>query len=331
MDPPKHPKQEEGAFALPRLSFERRASPSPPIFRQPLYSSSTTSPHDSRLYQMAGPVRSSPTNTQRVVQPPRPPNAWILYRSDMVRELPPVAPGTPRRAQAEVSKMISDMWKAAPERVRQHYEQLADAKKAEHQAMYPGYRFQPMKKEEKERLREEKRLEKEKDRAQSRRHRGRPSPYPVAGATSAMPHVVPFYQPELHYGSEGPSPPLSAASSPNYGSPTPDSHYGPERLSPRQSSSSHGSPILNRASTSAVPPLSTQPMLAAAPQPGVAHAPPLDASMWQSSPRSSGGTSTWNHYDSVQSRLNAVTAEVRLRWFHAHSGADLSLRDCRLM
>jgi hypothetical protein len=36
------------------------------------------------------------------------------------------------------------------------YERLADAKKAEHQLQYPNYRFQPMKKEEKERIREEK-------------------------------------------------------------------------------------------------------------------------------------------------------------------------------
>jgi hypothetical protein len=310
MDPPKHPKQDEGALALSPLSFERRASSSPPLFRQPLSTSNSTFPRVSSLYQMAGPVRSSPTNTtQRVVQPPRPPNAWILYRSDMVRELPPVAPGTPRRAQAEVSKMISDMWKAAPERVRQHYEQLADAKKAEHQAMYPGYRFQPMKKEEKERLREEKRLEKEKDRAQSRRHRSRPTPYPVAGPATGMPHGVQFYQPDLYYGSDGPSPPLSAASSPNYGSPAPDSHYGSERYSSQQPPS----PVLNRASTSAMPP---PPLHIASPRPGV-HASPPDASMWPPSPRSSGGTSTWNQYDSVHSRLNAPMTEVCVSWLNA--------------
>jgi hypothetical protein len=127
-------------------------------------------------------------------------------------------------AQGEVSKLISNMWKNESEIVRAEYERRAECKKQEHQAMYPGYRFQPMKKEEKERLKEEKRLEKERDRAQSsRRGRTRPAPYTVGMVAPQMPQTMSYYHPEVHYGPAGPSPPLSAASSPNSTSPCPDS------------------------------------------------------------------------------------------------------------
>ncbi|KZT26796.1 hypothetical protein NEOLEDRAFT_1062187, partial [Neolentinus lepideus HHB14362 ss-1] len=92
---------------------------------------------------MAGPSRTT------IVQPPRPPNAWILYRSDKLREMPPVPPGMPRRAQADVSREISQMWKNESEVVRSEYERLAEVRKAQHQNAYPGYRYHPISKAEK--------------------------------------------------------------------------------------------------------------------------------------------------------------------------------------
>ncbi|EPQ57488.1 high mobility group box, partial [Gloeophyllum trabeum ATCC 11539] len=86
---------------------------------------------------MAGPSRT------QTVQPPRPPNAWILYRSDKLKTLPPVPPGMPRRAQADVSREISLMWKNEREEVRAQYERLAEVRKAQHQNAYPGYRYHP--------------------------------------------------------------------------------------------------------------------------------------------------------------------------------------------
>ncbi|KAJ7124922.1 hypothetical protein C8R44DRAFT_618789, partial [Mycena epipterygia] len=89
---------------------------------------------------MAGPVRTPPG--KKAVQPPRPPNAWILYRAEKSKEIG-------RKAQSDVSKEISAMWKAEAPHVRAEYERRADLKKAEHHAMYPEYRFQPVKREEK--------------------------------------------------------------------------------------------------------------------------------------------------------------------------------------
>lgn len=161
--------------------------------------------------------RPSPTRTRSPPRgmtkdkPPRPPNAWILYRSDKLREMP-TEPGQPRRAQADVSKEISRMWKSESAQVRAHYEQLADIRKAEHAIEYPGYRFQPMKKADKERLREEKKLERERERQESKKAaRQRAVPYPTG---LVPPQHTPYYNPATHYSPYGPSPPISQASTP---------------------------------------------------------------------------------------------------------------------
>ncbi|KAG2072273.1 hypothetical protein BDR04DRAFT_417616 [Suillus decipiens] len=210
------------------------------------------------LHPMTGPIRSKgkgrATDDHEQVrhlpqsQPPRPPNAWILYRSDKIKVLPPAAPGQRSRAQADVSKLISDMWRNESDAVKLEYERLADAKKAEHQRLYPDYRFQPMKKEEKERIREEKRQLKERAR-EKKKNRGRAGPSqeqhqvvtpqptqelepqkatvayahpyilpgvaPVQDVPEPIPHHHhPFLDSRMQFGLAGPSPPLSAASSP---------------------------------------------------------------------------------------------------------------------
>ncbi|KAI0958284.1 hypothetical protein AcV7_004143 [Taiwanofungus camphoratus] len=204
---------------------------------------------------MAGPSRVPPRQTARAdpLQPPRPPNAWILYRSDKLHQIPPGPPGQPKRAQAEVSKLISEMWKAESNEVRAEYERLADMKKAEHHALYPHYRFQPMKKEDKARLREEKRAAKERAKEEAKKSKTRHIPYMMP----FMPAVhSPYYAPHVAYGPAGPSPPLSAASSPS-DSPSPltsDSQHGPyyqagsTSSSPQASSSSQDLTVVNESS-----------------------------------------------------------------------------------
>ncbi|KAJ6558559.1 hypothetical protein DFH09DRAFT_534876 [Mycena vulgaris] len=159
---------------------------------------------------MPGPVRTPPG--KKIVQPPRPPNAWILYRAEKSKDIG-------RKAQSDVSKEISAMWKAEAPHVRAEYERRADLKKAEHQAMYPEYRFQPVKREEKERLRDLKKKEKE----QQKEARRRPNPQPPAAPqpsrhyapNSLLDPLAPYYQAEQRYGPSGPTPPLSAANSPS--------------------------------------------------------------------------------------------------------------------
>ncbi|UZJ54605.1 hypothetical protein CBS101457_003925 [Exobasidium rhododendri] len=98
----------------------------------------------------------------RETTPPRPPNAWILYRAQKVKELRaknlegietvdfPSASGLPssttvnRHApQAEVSRTISLMWRSESADVKKEYCDLADVKKRSHQEMFPDYKYRP--------------------------------------------------------------------------------------------------------------------------------------------------------------------------------------------
>lgn len=182
---------------------------------------STPPPYSSVNPNMVGPIRTADSREESKgpsgSQPPRPPNAWILYRSDKLRELPPQTPGAPRRAQADISKQISQMWKTESEIVRAEYEFRANQKKTEHQEKYPNYRFQPVKRAEKERMREEKKLRLDRERAESKRGKGTRIPFAPGMIPSLIPNPTTL---QARYGPAGPSPPLSAAPSRD-GSPMP--------------------------------------------------------------------------------------------------------------
>jgi len=84
---------------------------------------------------------------------PRPPNAWILYRSQKFREIQQTRDAQAQsgasekpKSQAEISKLISQMWQNETPTVKQRFEALADEKKLAHQRMYPTYRYRPKKK-----------------------------------------------------------------------------------------------------------------------------------------------------------------------------------------
>ncbi len=203
---------------------------------------------------MAGVVRTMPSHSSRsaprVVKAPRPPNAWIIYRSDKVHQLPPLEPGQPRRAQADVSKMISSMWANESEQTRQEYERRAEEAKAAHALKYPGYRFKPMKKEEKRAQREQEQSERLAKRRNEHRKTGSPdtsslppTPPPTAslpqyyasinlpinlpqfahGFPPSLPYpFLPYYPSQTRFGPAGPTPPVSAAASPSDPSSSPD-------------------------------------------------------------------------------------------------------------
>ena len=108
---------------------------------------------------------------------PRPPNAWILYRSAKIKEktreewmvehgwqrflttpltsspaessssvLEPAWAGPTKPCtslQSFLSRRLADMWKAEQSQVKDYYHALAEEKKREHAQRYPGYRFKP--------------------------------------------------------------------------------------------------------------------------------------------------------------------------------------------
>ena len=237
---------------------------------------------------MTGPIRTKDNADAPKVQPPRPPNAWILYRSHKLRELP----SEKGRVQADVSKTISDMWRNEEESVRLDYERLADQRKAEHQLKYPDYRFQPVKKEDKVKQREQQKLERQRARTGRKTKRGATpnssttaapalppppiepvippavvyaTPYgmPPGYTMMQMPYYMPSYTShEARFGRAGPSPPLSAASSPpetaNSPSPLPQTAELP---GPSTSNSIRASPIPESQSSFASQPLPANTLL----------------------------------------------------------------------
>ncbi|KAE8239468.1 hypothetical protein A4X13_0g8189 [Tilletia indica] len=93
---------------------------------------------------------SQAASAQDAQQPPRPPNSWILYRAVKSRELAQNQVVTAssiehdsRQGRGAQTKIISRMWRNEPASIREHYEQLAEQKKQEHLARYPGYKYQP--------------------------------------------------------------------------------------------------------------------------------------------------------------------------------------------
>jgi hypothetical protein len=126
--------------------------------------------------------------------------------------------------QADVSQLISKLWREAPEHVHAEYERRAEEEKAEHKRLFPDYRYRPMKKVDKERMKEAKKKSKELERQEKNPRRRTQR---IADVSSSPPTVVPQIAtslvdpPHLRYGPAGPTPPLSVASSPSNASSSP--------------------------------------------------------------------------------------------------------------
>ncbi|GAA6009365.1 hypothetical protein JCM11491_004294 [Sporobolomyces phaffii] len=90
----------------------------------------------------AGPSTAVLGSPNKPTRPPRPMNAWLLFRTAQVKHFQNQNPDE-RRAQGQLSKVIAEMWRAAPVETRRQYEELAKEKKEEHARMYPDYRYTP--------------------------------------------------------------------------------------------------------------------------------------------------------------------------------------------
>ncbi|CAG8522735.1 8947_t:CDS:2 [Cetraspora pellucida] len=75
-------------------------------------------------------------------RPPRPPNAFILYRREKQSEIMAKFPGY---INNEVSKESGRMWSEEPQEARFRFQQMADAAKQEHMKKYPDYKYRPRK------------------------------------------------------------------------------------------------------------------------------------------------------------------------------------------
>lgn len=111
---------------------------------QPLQPTASYLPHPdlSTWSHNIPPVTSQPasepllTDTKSAPKILRPPNAWILYRSDKLAEAKN-AQGQ-RTPQAELSKLIAESWRSEKPEVKRSYEKQAELRKQQHEAQYPG-------------------------------------------------------------------------------------------------------------------------------------------------------------------------------------------------
>ncbi|GBC14850.2 mating-type HMG-box protein MAT1-2 [Rhizophagus irregularis DAOM 181602=DAOM 197198] len=95
------------------------------------------------------PPKAASSNAKtKIKKPPRPPNAFILYRRAK-------QPGIVARHQGitnnEVSKEIGRMWHEEPAEIRMKFQKMADAAKQEHMKKYPEYRYRPRRPQERKR------------------------------------------------------------------------------------------------------------------------------------------------------------------------------------
>ncbi|EJF58205.1 high mobility group box domain-containing protein, partial [Dichomitus squalens] len=75
---------------------------------------------------------------------PRPPNAWILYRTDLLNQWKANrSPHEPPSRQSDISRLVSARWKAEDSAIKLEYEKRAAIAKAEHKKRYPDYKYTP--------------------------------------------------------------------------------------------------------------------------------------------------------------------------------------------
>ena len=154
----------------------------------------------------------------------RPRNAWILYRNSRLDDVPSLPDGS-RQPMADASKIISSWWKSETADMKYKFELEAEREKEEHKRKYPNYRFQPMSKAQKAQKKAESRERAKQAQQLKRKTKTRkatpPLPYTSSTHTSYLAAAVANQAQQLAqplavatYGAEGPSPPMSLASTP---------------------------------------------------------------------------------------------------------------------
>ncbi|KAL4251413.1 SOX/SOX-like transcription factor [Abortiporus biennis] len=124
-----------GTFVEPDAS-DNDADSEPPSPSTALFPpAETPAPAPSRRRQPPGKRRS-----QGYI--PRPPNAFMLFRADFVRQKH--VPGSIETNHGSLSKIIGTCWRQLPLEEKRVWESKAKKAKAEHREKYPNYRFRPV-------------------------------------------------------------------------------------------------------------------------------------------------------------------------------------------
>ncbi|CAG8471290.1 10481_t:CDS:1 [Acaulospora colombiana] len=92
--------------------------------------------------------RSGTVAKTKQKKPPRPPNAFILYRRS---KQPDIVAANEGISNNEVSKQIGEMWHKESVAEKQKFQLMADQAKIEHLKKFPDYKYRPRKPHEKRR------------------------------------------------------------------------------------------------------------------------------------------------------------------------------------
>ncbi|KAG8217018.1 hypothetical protein J3R82DRAFT_7334 [Butyriboletus roseoflavus] len=99
-------------------------------------------PPSEQLPNPASKRRAPPGKRRSLGYIPRPPNAFMLFRADFVRQKH--VPGSIETNHGSLSKIIGNCWRALPLEEKRIWEIKAKQEKEAHSKRYPGYRFRPV-------------------------------------------------------------------------------------------------------------------------------------------------------------------------------------------
>ncbi|PBL02461.1 hypothetical protein ARMGADRAFT_255701 [Armillaria gallica] len=77
---------------------------------------------------------------------PRPPNAFILFRSDILKKIREKDPKNKTGKQRFLSRVAGEAWRRTIPEERQAFNKLAEEARADHLKKYPNYKFSPQRK-----------------------------------------------------------------------------------------------------------------------------------------------------------------------------------------
>lgn len=117
---------------------------SAPAMQVPVPLKHTLLPH----YIIRPSKRQKATKQASIKKPPRPPNAFILYRKNQQAH---ILQQNANLCNNDVSRIIGSMWNGESPAVKQRFHLLAQEMKEKHRAMYPMYRYCPRKSQRKRR------------------------------------------------------------------------------------------------------------------------------------------------------------------------------------
>ncbi|CAG8641538.1 2024_t:CDS:1, partial [Paraglomus occultum] len=90
------------------------------------------------------PIRKRRNNSNKKNLPPRPQNAWVLFRKHFQTQVLSRSPGKSSTLD-EISQNASKSWKSQPKEVKEYFKVLSKLASYKHKTMYPEYVYNPRK------------------------------------------------------------------------------------------------------------------------------------------------------------------------------------------